>query len=264
MTLQELCREYDISENSVKSNFPRVQKSFLSKHNLILRKTGRGDKADFTVERDTDDKRADSMMKEAKTEIALSQKQFTTLVDFNFIIFLGVCMTPMTTFYGSYEQFLEYVEVKKNNNNIELLKQGLEFLAAEEYIRYDVDKTNEDYFWAGLYYKTRSEMAIGIDMVQRCQLIAAKNKKKSWVPLLKTWLGIQYVYDKQPFTMARLSEVTGLSVYQIRESKKLLEKDNLFITSKAYIAYDKCIGSNVELNGINESNRNFVANKQPS
>jgi len=262
LTLQELCREYKLTENTVKKNFSRVQKNFLDKQNLVLTKTGRGENVNYTVEPNTDDRRASRMIEEAKTEITLSQKQFTDLVDFNFIIFLGICMTPMTTFYGNYNQFLDYVEVKKSSNNIELLKEGLKFLAAEEYIRYDVDKTNEDYFWAGLYYKTRSEMAIGIDMVQRCQLIAAKNKKKSWVPLLKTWLGIQYVYDKQPFTMARLSEVTGLSVYQIRESKKLLEKDNLFITSKAYIAYDKCIGSNVELNGINESNRNFVENKQ--
>lgn len=262
MTLQELCKEYNFTENNIKKNFTRTQKSFLNNYNLILTKTGRGDNVNYMVEPNTDDRRAPKMMQEAKTEITLSQKQFTNLVDFNFIIFLGICMTPMTTFYGNYEQFLDYVEVKRSTNNIELLKAGLEFLANDEYIRYDIDKTNENYFWAGLYYKTRAEMAVGIDMVERCQRIAAENRKKSWVPLLKTWLGMQYVYDKQPFTMKRLSEVTGLSAYQIRESKKLLEKDNLFTTSKAYIAYDKCIGSNVELNGINEANRNFVEIKQ--
>ena len=58
--------------------------------------------------------------------------------------------------------------------------------------------------------------------------------------------------------MERLSQVTGLSPYQIRESRKVLEKDELFVTSKAYVSYDTCIGTNVELNGIYKENRDFV------
>ena len=101
-------------------------------------------------------------------------------------------------------------------------------------------------------------MAIGIGMINRCQELAKKYNKNSWVPLLKTWIGIQYMYDKQPFTMKELCDLTGLSSYQIRESKKILEHDNLFITSKAYIGYDTCIGSKVDLNGIYEENREFT------
>lgn len=66
------------------------------------------------------------------------------------------------------------------------------------------------------------------------------------------------MYDKQPFTVKQLCDVTGLSAYQIRESKKILEKDNLFITSRAYAYYDCCLGSNVDLNGIYEENRMAV------
>lgn len=259
MTRKELCDKYSVSESSVKTNFVRVQKMFLDKYKLILTKTGRGDKADYQVEYSVNsDGRAITMKKEEKREVMLARQEFSGLLNFNFMVFLGICMTPMTTFYGSYEDFLGYVEVKRTAANIKSLKEALNILKEHDYIKYDIDKTNENYFWAGLYYKTRKDMAISIDMIERCQRLAQNNNKKDWIPLLKTWIGIQYMYDKQPFTVAELSKVTGLSAYQIRESKKLLEKDNLFVTSKAYVAYDRCIGSNVELNGIYEANRNAV------
>jgi predicted transcriptional regulator len=92
----------------------------------------------------------------------------------------------------------------------------------------------------------------------RCQKLAKENNKQSWIPLLKTWVGVQYMYDKQPFTMSELCDVTGLSPYQIRESKKILEKDLIFTTSKAYISYDRCIGSNVDINGICPENQGII------
>ena len=41
----------------------------------------------------------------------------------------------------------------------------------------------------------------------------------------------------------------------VPRSKKVLEKDDLFTTSRAYASYERCIGTNVELNGIYEENR---------
>lgn len=261
MTRKELCEKYDISESTLKANFSRVQKIFLERYKLILTKTGRGENTDYQVAFTIDtDGRALTMKKEEKREVMIAKQEFSNLLDFNFMVFLGICMTPMTTFYGSYVDFLNYVEAKRTQDNITNLQQALEDLQERKFIRYEIDETNKDYFWAGLYYQTRKEMSISMDMVERCQRLAKNNNKKSWIPLLKTWIGIQYMYDKQPFTVAELSKVTGLSAYQIRESKKLLEKDNLFVTSKAYVAYDRCIGSNVELNGIYEANRRAVTN----
>lgn len=259
MTRKELCDKYDISESTVKNAFPRLQKRFLEKHKLILTKTGRGDKADYQVSFSLDsDGRAITMRKEQKREFMLAKQEFSNLIDFNFMVFLGICMTPMTTFYGTYEDFLDYVEIGRTKLNLENLHTALTALKEMDYIKYDIDPTNENYFWAGLYFKTRQDMAISIDMMDRCKALADKYNKRSWVPLLKTWIGVQYVYDKQPFTMERLSQVTGLSPYQIRESRKVLEKDELFVTSKAYVSYDTCIGTNVELNGIYKENRDFV------
>lgn len=265
MTRKELCEQYDVSESSVKTNFARTQKKFLEKYGIILTKTGRGDKTDYQISYGIDnDGRALTMKKETKREFMLASQEFSNLIDFNFMVFLGICMTPMTTFYGTYKDFLNYVEVKNNSVNLKYLHDALEILAEKKYIKYDIDETNEDYFWAGLYYRTRKDMAISLDMVERCQKLAKENNKKSWVPILKTWVGIQYVYDKQPFTIKKLCDITGLSPYQIRESKKILEKDNLFITSKAYITYNICIGSNVDLNGIYEENRRAIENSKES
>ena len=256
MTRQELCERFDLSEDAVKNKIGRTKQKLLKEHNLILTKTGRGDKADYQVEfAEGGDKRASTMLKENKRDVMIAEKSFSSLLDFNFMVFLAICTTPMGTFYGSYNDFLDYVEVKKSKYNEKNLKEALNALSAAKYINYTVDETNENYFNAFLFKRTREDMAISLDMAERCQRLAKENDKKSWIPLLKTWIGIQYMYDKQPFTMAELCNITGLSPYQIRESKKVLEKDNLFNTSRAYISYDKCIGSNVELNGIYEANR---------
>jgi predicted transcriptional regulator len=131
-------------------------------------------------------------------------------------------------------------------------------LAAADYVQYTIDKTDDNYFNAFIFKRVREDMAISLDMTLRCQRLAKENRKQSWIPLFKTWVGIQYMYDKQPFTVKELCDVTGLSAYQIRESKRILEKDNLFITSRAYAYYDRCLGSNVDLNGIYEENRMAV------
>lgn len=261
MTRQELCERFDLSEDAVKNKIGRTKQKLLKEHNLILTKTGRGDKADYQVEfAEGGDKRASTMLKENKRDVMIAEKSFSSLLDFNFMVFLAICTTPMGTFYGSYNDFLDYVEVKKSKYNEKNLKEALNALSAAKYINYTIDETNKDYFNAFLFKRTRDDMAISLDMAERCQRLAKENDKKSWIPLLKTWIGVQYMYDKQPFTMAELSAVTGLSPYQIRESKKVLEQDNLFTTSRAYVCYDRCIGTNVELNGIYESNRKVAEN----
>lgn len=257
MTKKELCEQFNISENSLTKQFSRTQQSFLNKYHLILTKTGRGEKADYQVEPSLGD-HARTMYLEDNRQVMIAQSEFSNLIDFNFMVFLAICSTERTSFYGSYNEFLSYVEVKKTKTNIQNLKQALEFLHEKDYIRYEVDKTNDEYFVAYLYYATRQKMAISLDMAVRCKELAKKNRKQSWVPLLKTWIGIQYMYDNQPFTMKELCALTGLSAYQIRDSKKILEQDNLFVTSKAYVNYNMCIGSNVVLNGIIKENRDYV------
>ena len=255
MTRKELSEKYQITESSIKSNFSRIQKTMLKKYGLILTKTGRGDNTDYQVtDSEGNEGRALAMSQEKNHQVMIAQDSLKT-IDFNFMVFLAICMTPMGTFYGSYEGFLEYAELTKNKDNLRNLKEALNMLSAANYINYTVDKTNSDYFNVFIFRKVREDMAISLDMTMRCQKLAKENKKQNWVPLLKTWVGMQYMYDKQPFTVQEICSVIGLTTYQIRESKKILEADNLFTTSRAYIGYDRCIGSNVDLNGIYEENR---------
>lgn len=255
MTRKELCEKYDLSETSLKNNFGRVQKSMMKRYGLVLTKTGRGDKTEyFVTDADGNEGRALVMSQEKNKKIMISRDNLQAM-DFNFVVFLAICMTPMGSFYGSYEGFLDYAEMAKSPDNLQNLKEALNVLSASNYVNYTIDKTDSNYFNVFIFKKVREDMAISLDMVSRCQRLAKENKKQSWVPLLKTWIGMQYMYDKQPFTLAEICGITGLSPYQIRDSKRILEKDNLFTTSKAYKAYDLCLGSYVDLNGIYEENR---------
>lgn len=261
MTRKELSEKYHLTESSIKNNFGRIQQSMMKKYGLILTKTGRGEKTEYQVtDAEGNEGRALAMSQEKNHQIMIAQDSLKT-IDFNFMVFLAICMTPMGAFYGSYEGFLEYAELAKTKDNMDNLKEALTMLSAAKYINYIVDETNENYFNVFIFKKVREDMAISLDMTMRCQKLAKENKKQNWVPLLKTWVGMQYVYDKQPFTVKELCAITGLTPYQIRESKKILEKDNLFTTSRAYIDYEHCIGSNIELNGIYEANRMAVNKK---
>lgn len=61
---------------------------------------------------------------------------------------------------------------------------------------------------------------------------------------------MQMMAEKEIFKMDELGSVTGLSAYQVRESKRLLEENEIFKTTKAYIDFSTCIGNSVEMNGI--------------
>lgn len=262
MTKKELCEKYNISENTFSRNFPKTRDNIMKKYGVFIIKEGRGESADYKETYP----RADVMVNEKKEEVLVIKDGLSGLVDFNFLVFLGICMTPMTTFYGSYNDFLDYVELTKTKNNIKLLKEALELLSNMDYINYTIDKTNVDFFWAGLYNKTREEMSIKIGMIDKCKALAKKHNKKTWIPLLKTWIGMQYMYNTEgiTFTVNDLSELTGLTPYQIRESRKLLEddEDNFFVTKKVYVAKDKCIGTEVTLNAFKPENVAFVEAKQ--
>jgi hypothetical protein len=43
-------------------------------------------------------------------------------------------------------------------------------------------------------------------------------------------------------------DMTGLSKYLIDESSKILKKSNIYISSKAYEGYKKCIGMTATMN----------------
>ena len=88
-------------------------------------------------------------------------------------------------------------------------------------------------------------------MIRHCRILADvyHKQKKGWLNLFKVWVAVQICAEEQPFTMDRICEMTNLSKAQIREAKKILERDELFRTSRAG-QYFLCKGMNVDLNGF--------------
>ena len=246
MTIEEVSSNYGVAVSTLKNAFPRAQASILKKYGVKIIKTGRGAAANY-IEEWADDQRANTMYEEVKTSFMINSDQLS-MMNWDFHVFLGIITTPMFVFRGSYEDFLRYLEVKVNADNIQELKAALEHLVARDFIHYTIDKTNDNYFIAALWYQTTKDMEIGIEMVTACRRLATAYHKKSWVPLLKTWLAVQMMAENQPYKMEDLKELTGLSDYTLRESCKLLKECDIFKTSRAYRGYQHCIGTNVDLN----------------
>lgn len=248
MTAQELSQKYGISENSILTNFPRAQKSIIKKYQIKIEKEGRGQAATY-LEIPLVNDRAMSMYEETKDNFALDSASFA-LTSADFCCLVAIILTPMMVFRGSFKDFCHYMQINDSKENIAAIKEALTRLDSQDYINFVIDKTDNNYFAAILYRKAEQDMQVGIDMVKNCKKIADEHNKRSWVPLLKTWLGVQLAAENQPFTIAELEAITGLSKYQITESKKLLESNDMFKTSKAYQSYHRCLGQNVDLNAF--------------
>lgn len=65
---------------------------------------------------------------------------------------------------------------------------------------------------------------------------------------------MQMMAEKELYRREDLSTVTGLSPYQVNESRKLLEQNEIFKTTQVYMDYQTCIGTTVELNGFYNKN----------
>lgn len=249
MTLQEFCKQYKVSETSVKTKWKRTQTSLEKKHpGCRFIKEGRGANVSYHVEyEDFDDHRANTFVDEEREEIMLANRSIG-LVNWQFVTLLGIVTTPMLVFRGSYSDFLRYIEVEVNEANIAALKDALIDLAAADYIAYMVDKTDDSYFTASLYRQAETEMQVGIGMIRDCKLLANKYKMKSWVPLFKIWLGIEMLVEDQPFTQKRLIELTNTSEHYVKKCTNILQESNVFKKSKAYMSYCVCLGSNYDMN----------------
>lgn len=250
MTASEICKKYGYSENSLTTNFNRVSKAILKKYNIRIIKQGRGKNATY-IEMENDN-RALTMYDENNRGISVNQGTIH-LANWDLLALVAICCTPMAVFRGSYKEFLGYVEIEGTAANIGALKLALLDLLEKEYIMYQVDKTNEDYFIAGLYRAVEEELGVGIATIRQCKEAAEKYRKRSWLNIFKTYVGMQVLQENQPFTTAQLSEYTGLSEYMIRESTKVLEAENLIKTDIKYQdgTYYR-IGREVQFNALKD------------
>ena len=169
MSLNELCEKYNLTESTVLTNFTRTQKSLLKKYGVVVKKVGRG-KAAYYEEEHTEiisDRRALTMFDETHSDIMLN-KDSLTLINADFLIFLGVVSTPMAMFRGTPQDFLRYIGVKINSENLEMLEDTLLNLVDRELICYDVD---EDVI---IYHYDQDTKEFDIDSVYHIGTISKK------------------------------------------------------------------------------------------
>lgn len=268
MTRKELCEKYGLSESNVAKNFNRCVKTIENKYGITIAKRGRGDNTDYyEITETTAIAKGIEFIKGVHQELVMDQEAFTGLIDWDFMVFLGVLTCPMFVFRGTYKSFLDYVGVtNKTNEVVERLKDSINSLVERGYIKYVEDhSTDEGYFNMWIIRKAEVSMKIGIDMIQRCMKLQKENNMRSWVPLLKTWVGLQIiVFDKDRqdisrgeeaiITLDELRSITGINNNMLSKCKMILEKDNLFKSSRAYSRIYKekkytCLGSKIELNG---------------
>ena len=248
MTAEEVVEKYGGTVDSLKNQFKRYQTKILNKYGVWLTKTGRGDKTIYSEEI-KNDMRALTIYEEKQNNIAIGQDTIK-MDNWQFLVFVAIVTTPLKVFRGSYKDFLKYAGINITEENKTILKINLLALEERGLIMYMIDKTDNNYFTATLVRKAEVELQVGIEMIRDCKRIADENKKKSWVPLFKTWLAVLIMEEHQPFRNKDLEELTGLSEYTVRESKKLLESGHVFKTKKKYIDYQTCLGQMVDINGF--------------
>lgn len=248
MTRKEVSEKFNIAESTIKDHFPRVQDKIKKKHNIVLVKEGRGQSAHYYIKEDFS--RALSVFQE-NTKASLDQKSLK-LINWDFVTFLTIIMMPLQVFRGSYEQFLRYAEINVTNENIQHLKKALLSLESKDYVHYAIDKTDQKYFFVGIYKKIEDDLHIGIELVIKCKQLAKKHNKRNWFQLLKLWLAIQFIYKSEwkTFTMEDISNMIGVSANTIKDYQKILQEEAIFKFDKVYVSFCKCLGRSVEANAF--------------
>ena len=157
-------------------------------------------------------------------DIIKIEKNSLTLANFEFFIFLGIIVTPFGVFRGNRKDFLKYIGISANKTNIKKLDNALNGLMKKGYINFDID---EDYIIVYIKRKVEKEMQLGINLIKHCKRIAEKyNKNTDKISqLIKVWLAMQICIENPPFTDRDIVNLTGLSIYQVRDVRKILVKD---------------------------------------
>lgn len=250
MTLEEVAKKYEISPNSLKTNFNRTRDSILKKHNVRIIKEGRGKNA-YYREQILSDNRSETIFKalEPLRNDAGVLRTDLNLPNLTFNVFMGVITTPMFVFRGTYKDLSGYLEIGADEKTLGALKDSINELVKMMILNEIIDKTTEDdVITLSLVRKAEIDMKINMNMLNMCKILAEQNHMKSWIPLLKVWLGLEILSQKDSFLQGELIEMTGLKPGMVTKCTKLLEGCNIFMKSRAYAGFKKCIGSTVDMN----------------
>lgn len=250
MTLEEVCNKYGYTNpSSFKKNFAREKKKILKEYGIELTKYGRGDQT-YYIEEDSINKKALTLFEETKDVVVIDGDNIST--KYYFYIMLAIAATPQCVFRGTYANMLIYLGVSPTEKAVSALKEALKELEATNIIIYKEDKsTSEDYFIAAFYRAIEKQVEVSIKTIRVIKELADNNGVSQWITLLRTLIAIeQAIAASDVFTMEQLKELSGLSEPTLRKYRDILSQNNIISTSKAFAAFNICLGQTAALNGF--------------
>ena len=138
----------------------------------------------------------------------------------------------MGVFRGNRKDFLKYIGISANKKNIKLLDPVLEDLRERNYIGFDDD---DDYIIVYVRRKIEKELQIGTSLIKHCKDIIhkyGKNEGKLF-QFIKVWIALEICIENAPFTDRDIVNLTGLTITQVRDVRKVLMEDNAFKLTRA-------------------------------
>lgn len=251
MSLEELCTKYKVSQSSVLTKFKRTQESILKKYGVSIIKVGRGASAEYLESLDSGS-RAMTLYEEQNNTLFYMDAEIIGLELWEFMILIALLAKPELVFRGTYKMLIEYLDKRATPANLGAIKQAIINLKNRGHILFAED--SDEYFIIGLRRQAEKKIVdLQLDVIKKCHEIAEINHKKDWVPLTKIIAAAMYLKDREPCTVEDIKQLTGLTEYNIRESKKLLQENNLVIYHKENICDGNdiyCIGSSADINGF--------------
>lgn len=245
LTMKDICEMFKCSQSSLISNFNRTRDSIKKKFGVTLAKIILEKGTFYYIWQDKSQNAVNIYQGDKDILIPIESLGFEA---YEFFIFLAISASEFGVYRGKREQLLKYVGIKPLKKNIETLNQVIATLVNKGVIGFEED---QDFIILFLKADVEKEYVISVTMLRECQRIANENNKNfnKIAQLLQVWEAVKICEQNQPFTYADLIKLTGLSYKQIRDVKKLLESNEMFITSRAG-SYFKCLGMNVDLNGF--------------
>lgn len=241
MTAKQVAEIFGYNQSTILNSFKRAAAAIKKKYNVDLIRCEKDGKKYYQIFEET---RALTIYNE--TEDIMITQDSLSLEAFQFFVSLALAASPQGVYRGRRTQLLKYLGIKQDKKNIQKLDKVIGGLRTKGYIGYEQD---QDFIILYLKAKTERDCHIKIQMMQHCQRIADENHKSfTKIPqLIQVWKAVQICEENQPFTYADLANLTGLSYGQIRDVRRLLERNDIFRTWRIGDYYHN-EGSGVELN----------------
>lgn len=263
VTLEQLCKRFDRAESAFTKNFKRTADKIWEEDGYIIKKEGRGKNTTYTLEKEESEnvlkKGSEPFFENNLMVVNVDVQSFRTLIDWDFLVLILLIVLQDSgrlsrlTFRGNYDDFLRYLDKDVTKYTRKKLKEVLERLDKNGYILYKQDKNEPSFFIIGMSYHCEKDIDINIPIFKYCKKISDKHGNKSSIPLIKTWLTIEYL-QKESQNALRIKDIaaaSGLSEYTVRKSKKILEDENVFLITKKYLGGTYlCEGSEFDYNAI--------------